>query len=156
LTSVTRLDYDTDFEPQRFEFEPPPGATREQDDSSSSSSGSIGLNPDGTPSDPPSGFLKLGLVPPGYRTRGVGQSDSSFDQEFVGPNDLELTVSQRKRALPDALKVGDEHELRGLTLYSTTLENGGGWRGGSGRHHLLGPRHASRVDAGSRGRWSSQ
>lgn len=124
--TVTRLDYDTEFEPSRFRFEPPPGATREEDDSSDSSSGSISLNPGGAPSDPPPGFLRLGLVPRDYGVRGVSQGASAVDQEFRGPNDLQFTVSQRKRSLPEDLKVGDEHNVRGLTLYATTTD--AGWK----------------------------
>jgi DNA-binding CsgD family transcriptional regulator/outer membrane lipoprotein-sorting protein len=119
---VTRLDYDTEFEDSRFEFQPPAGAVLKDDDSSSDEwSGGV-LSPG---QDPPSGYLRLGLVPSGYEQRGVAEGESSFEQQFEGPNGLVFTVNQRKRAMPSALKVGKEHDVRGLTVYAAT--NPKGW-----------------------------
>ncbi|MEX0782408.1 MAG: hypothetical protein WD557_07145 [Dehalococcoidia bacterium] len=124
--SVTRLDYDTEFEDSRFEFEPPPGAVQSEEDGSGSSSGTMGPG-----IDPPAGFLRMGMVPRGYSSVSQGQEGGesgivSVDEEFRSPGDVKFTVSQRKRSLPDALKVGDKHELRGLTMYATTTD--AGWK----------------------------
>jgi hypothetical protein len=122
---LTRLDYDTDFEPSRFIFEPPPGSLHSDDDPTVRTHSTITHE-----SDPPPGFLRMGPIPRGYESIGQSQGGSasgainSVEQRFRGPNDAIFTVSQRKRAMPESLKLGDEHETRGLTRYSTTLENG--------------------------------
>jgi DNA-binding CsgD family transcriptional regulator len=122
---VTRLDYDTQIDDERFTFEPPPGATKRIEDPTHLSSGSQ------LAGEPPAGFLRLGHEPRAYELTGESQGLAPgsegpviYEAEYGSPGDAVFTVSQRKRAMPESLKVGEEHEARGLTRYSTTLENG--------------------------------
>ena len=118
---VTRLEYDTHIDDERFMFEPPPDATRQDDDPTRLSSGT----PD---SDPPAGFLRLGPQPRGYElaaeSHGLepgSEGPVSYEAEYHGPSDTMFTVSQRKQTFPEELRVG---ELRGSDVWSTTLDNG--------------------------------
>lgn len=79
---VTALDYGAEITPDRFVFEPPPGAREADDQPAGSCSGSGGHTSGASfPAEP--GLLQPAYAPAGYRITGMGAESSASDCERV-------------------------------------------------------------------------